>query len=404
MSKPTSTMPRRIKAKLKEAKLTQIKIAEKVGASPASVSCWVNGRSTPQGEYLERLADALNVTPIWLINGSEDESEMSADEIAGLLRDVAWRTKEQKYDVAARIKERMHKLEISEKALAEFASVSRTTLRSWLKGATEPRGASLDMVAHALDTTSEWLRNGVSGTPEYIEPCGIADRIKERLNILGLRQIDISDSTGASRGAVSKWVSGDAAPSPNYVYGIARVLSTTPHWLMYGVELAEGEVDEISETYNKWHGGALVDINQSSVDRTSFSGRLKELMKNRSLEQVDLSYATGASTGDVSQWVKGRGVPVGDELIRLAKVLLVTTTYLLHGKGEATEEPIVIAAQEQPKTDTTEGTTIKAGVSRGVSAPVTKKETIKTITEEGSRTTVVNTVITTVTTTEIIEH
>lgn len=62
----------------------------------------------------------------------------------------------------------------------------------------------------------------------------ISDRIATRLNELGLKQVDLVEATGLSKGAVSKWVTGTSAPSSEHISTIAKTLKVSPDWLLTG--------------------------------------------------------------------------------------------------------------------------------------------------------------------------
>ncbi|WP_201550911.1 XRE family transcriptional regulator [Psychrobacter fjordensis] len=66
-----------------------------------------------------------------------------------------------------------------------------------------------------------------------LEPT-MAERLKERMKEKRLRQIDISKAIGASRGTVSKWLSGDAEPNHEYMLRLAEVLDVHPDWIIEG--------------------------------------------------------------------------------------------------------------------------------------------------------------------------
>lgn len=62
----------------------------------------------------------------------------------------------------------------------------------------------------------------------------IHDRIHQRMTQLHLKQADICKATGASRTAVSHWISGRSAPSAVKLDRLAASLQTTTGWLLYG--------------------------------------------------------------------------------------------------------------------------------------------------------------------------
>ena len=61
------------------------------------------------------------------------------------------------------------------------------------------------------------------------------------------------------------------------------------------------------------------------------SARIKELRKQRNLNQYALSEAVEVSVDTVRRWEKGSQVPRADELIRLASALNVKESELLNG-------------------------------------------------------------------------
>jgi len=60
------------------------------------------------------------------------------------------------------------------------------------------------------------------------------DRIKYLMANKKLRQVDVSRAIGATRGTVSKWLSGENTPANDYLVRLARLLETTPAWILYG--------------------------------------------------------------------------------------------------------------------------------------------------------------------------
>lgn len=62
----------------------------------------------------------------------------------------------------------------------------------------------------------------------------VRDRIIQRMTDLKLRQVDLIEATGATKGAVSKWVSGTNMPKSEYMPALALALRTTENWLLTG--------------------------------------------------------------------------------------------------------------------------------------------------------------------------
>ena len=59
-----------------------------------------------------------------------------------------------------------------------------------------------------------------------------ADRIKEAMEIRSMRQADIIEKTGISKGALSSNISGKYVPKQTNTYKIAKALNVDPSWLM----------------------------------------------------------------------------------------------------------------------------------------------------------------------------
>lgn len=59
-----------------------------------------------------------------------------------------------------------------------------------------------------------------------------ADRIKEGMELRNLKQADLVDRTGISKGALSSYISGRYVPKQNNIYLIAKALNVNEAWLM----------------------------------------------------------------------------------------------------------------------------------------------------------------------------
>lgn len=71
-----SAIGTRIKERRRDVKMTQLDIAQRIGVSKVAVSQWENETSQPNGENLLALANALGVTPQWLLTGRGDTPAM----------------------------------------------------------------------------------------------------------------------------------------------------------------------------------------------------------------------------------------------------------------------------------------------------------------------------------------
>ena len=63
----------------------------------------------------------------------------------------------------------------------------------------------------------------------------ISDRVIQRMKELNLRQVDIVEATGATKGAVSKWVSGTNTPKAEFLPPLATILKVSQNWLLTGI-------------------------------------------------------------------------------------------------------------------------------------------------------------------------
>ncbi|WP_148888768.1 helix-turn-helix domain-containing protein [Streptococcus cristatus] len=63
----------RLKESRKQARLTQVEIAEKLGISQPAYASWERGTKKPTQENLVKLAQVLNVTIDYLVGNSEEE-------------------------------------------------------------------------------------------------------------------------------------------------------------------------------------------------------------------------------------------------------------------------------------------------------------------------------------------
>jgi len=72
--------------------------------------------------------------------------------------------------------------------------------------------------------------------------------------------------------------------------------------------------------------------------------RIKQLLQDKNLKQMDLVNALGVSTKTVTQWLQGSSIPTAQNLMELAKLLGVSERWVLEGK----EEPKTTAFHQDP--------------------------------------------------------
>lgn len=91
----------------------------------------------------------------------------------------------------------------------------------------------------------------------------ISDRIIQRMKDVGIRQVDIVEATGATKGAVSKWVAGTNTPKAEFLPALAKVLKTSQNWLL------TGEQEKLINNFNMqefMHKHNLSEKDESSFD------------------------------------------------------------------------------------------------------------------------------------------
>ncbi|MDE6661982.1 MAG: helix-turn-helix domain-containing protein [Lachnospiraceae bacterium] len=70
----------------------------------------------------------------------------------------------------------------------------------------------------------------------------IAERIREGMELRNLKQADLVEKTGISKGALSSYISGRYEPKQNNIYLIAKALSVNEAWLM-GVDVPMEKIE-----------------------------------------------------------------------------------------------------------------------------------------------------------------
>lgn len=85
----------RLKSVMAEHKISQTELAKRTGISQSSISDWLNNRYEPKQDKVYLLANALNVSPAWLLGYDEPNPHQaqsmfttaSADNVEGYYTD-----------------------------------------------------------------------------------------------------------------------------------------------------------------------------------------------------------------------------------------------------------------------------------------------------------------------------
>jgi len=77
----------RLKSVMAEHKISQTELAKRTGISQSSISDWLNNRYEPKQDKVYLLANALNVSPAWLL-GYDEPNPHQVQSMSPLLRQI----------------------------------------------------------------------------------------------------------------------------------------------------------------------------------------------------------------------------------------------------------------------------------------------------------------------------
>ena len=158
-----------------------------------------------------------------------------------------------------------------------------------------------------------------------------AARLKFTMKSKGFKRAHIIYSTGATKSAVSKWLSGKTMPKNNIAFALASLLGVSFDWLMLGI----GSADDILDSTTQEAIKSLAEKEETFTDRLLF------IVRNKGIKPIDIMNATGASKSAVSMWLTGKNVPQKTLGIALAKHLGVSFEWLVLGVDGTKKDPVV---------------------------------------------------------------
>lgn len=138
-----------------------------------------------------------------------------------------------------RINERLKALGLTFEGASRKAGMARDYLRTLFRQKSSPTTRSLSKLAAALETTPEWLMNGV-GSSSAVENrsqedyADIFERIKERMSALGLTSEGASKKAGLDRSYLRLAFERGSLPKLDTLEKLASALETTSYWLVNG--------------------------------------------------------------------------------------------------------------------------------------------------------------------------
>lgn len=134
----------------------------------------------------------------------------------------------------------------------------------------------------------------------------ISDNLKRLRIERGLTQQQVGEQLGTSKQAYSYWESGQHTPRFETIKKLANIFGVTP----------EKITEDYAQPYNE-------------SETTSFTERLKELRKEKGLNQIEIANYFGTSQPAYQAWESGRRTPAQKSLEKLAKFFNVSVSYLL---------------------------------------------------------------------------
>jgi transcriptional regulator with XRE-family HTH domain len=139
-------LAKRLKKARQAAGLARRPLDEKAGLSNGVVQRIEDEQTVPNSDTVERIAEALQVSPCYLAFGIETEFIPSTT-----LRSEG---------IADRLKQTRERAGLSKKALAEQAEISRGMVLYIEEGSTVPSVATAERLANALGVSPCWLAYG----------------------------------------------------------------------------------------------------------------------------------------------------------------------------------------------------------------------------------------------------
>lgn len=145
-------------------------------------------------------------------------------------------------------------------------------------------------------------------------------RIKNLRIQLGFTQEELGQKIGVKKAAIQKYENGTVENiKRSKIKLLADVLNTTPSYIM------------------GWNN-EKIEVSVVTMKISSTSKRLKEIMSNSNIRQVDIlkmaepykeEYGIKLNKSDLSQYVSGKTKPNQDKLFLLSKILDVSSSWLM---------------------------------------------------------------------------
>lgn len=109
----------------------------------------------------------------------------------------------------------------------------------------------------------------------------IAQRIREALDIRGMKQSDLVAATGIGKSSISTYLTGEYEPKQRNIYKIAKALNVSESWLM-GYDVPMNPVPTYSDHDLAPEALEIAELflQLDDLDRAEIRGEIKGLLKN----------------------------------------------------------------------------------------------------------------------------
>lgn len=151
-----------------------------------------------------------------------------------------------------------------------------------------------------------------------------AERIKEGMELRDLKQADLAERTGISKGALSSYISGRYLPKQNNIYLIAKALNVNEAWLMgndvpmeRSLKNAPSSTAVVVNVLGRVAAGIPIDAIEEIIDTEEISEKMASEGEYFALKISGNSMEPKISDGDVVIVRKQADADDGDIVIAL---------------------------------------------------------------------------------------
>ena len=127
-----------------------------------------------------------------------------------------------------------------------------------------------------------------------------ASRLKEALELRGMRQVDLAEKTGIGKSAISQYLSGKVLPKQDKLYLLARALQVSEDWLLgrtgiptNDVERGETMADEVLERLQRIE--KKLDLVLEMCATSGVNTERGWVLTERCCKQLEEDFGEGAS-------------------------------------------------------------------------------------------------------------